>query len=200
MIRVLLIDDHPMFRLGVAAFLGGSGEVTVVGEADDGISGLRLADATDWQVALVDISMPRLGGVQVVRRLTADYPDRALVVVSHFPEDPFEARVLAEGAAAFVSKGAPPDALLAAVRAAAAGERRPRQAVERPTQAHEQLTAREYQVFLCIITGRSTVDTAAELNISASTVSNHIARIKEKLNVENRGAIITYAHRVGLME
>ncbi|MEZ4301264.1 MAG: response regulator transcription factor, partial [Polyangiaceae bacterium] len=176
MIRVLLIDDHPMFRLGVAHYLDGTGTITVVGQADDGITGATLAASVSWDVAVIDLSLPRRGGIELLRRLVQDYPTRSAVVLSHFPEDPFAARVRREGASAFVSKTRPPDDLVKAIEAAVRTRLPgslppPPQAPSADKLPHEQLSPREYQVFTSLLLGRSTVQIAAELNIAASTVS-----------------------------
>lgn len=201
---MILVDDHPMFRYGVAHFLNGTGTLTVAGQADDGISGANLAASVAWDVAVIDLSLPRRGGIELLRQLVRDFPGARVVVLSHFPDDPFAARVRAEGAAAFVSKARPPEDLVRAIEDAAAGRTRPaRGEPERPRTdrlPHEQLTSREYQVLTCLLHGRSTTQVAAELNIAASTVSNHVAKIKEKLGASNLSEIITYGHRAGLIE
>lgn len=208
MIRVILIDDHPMLRMGVSQFLAASGAVKVVGEAGDGIPGLKLAETVEWDVAVLDISMANLGGFELAKRLLARDPSARIVVLSHHPAAPFATRALREGARAFVSKSAPPEQLLEAITTVAAGRvwsaaseddvREPQAPSD--AQPHELLTRREYQVFVLIAQGRSTIDVAAELDVSASTVSNHIANIKEKLGVTTRGEIVAYAMRAKLIE
>ncbi|MCB9539963.1 MAG: response regulator transcription factor [Myxococcales bacterium] len=197
MIRVILIDDHPIFRIGVAHFLAGTGTIEVVGQADDGIAGLGLAERVAWDVAVVDLALPRLGGTEVVRRLRAAFPARRIVALSHFPGGAFDAQLRDAGADAFVSKVSPPEALVEAIEASAPG------AAPAPLDAaappHARLTARELQVFQSLLLGRSTVEIAAELAIAASTVSNHVAQIKAKLGVSTVAGIVTYAHRAGLI-
>jgi DNA-binding NarL/FixJ family response regulator len=205
---VLIVDDHPIFRRGLAGLVAGSEGLAVAAEADDGISALRVAQEVPWDVALLDVSMPTLNGIEVLRRLGKSFPTRKILMLSQFPEDQFAARVVREGAAGYVSKSSPPELLIEAIRRVAAGRPLATAALPRPgdppaTQAalpHERLTPREHQVFVLIARGRGVTDVAAELNVATSTVSNHVAQVKEKLGVQTLGAIVAYAHRVGLIE
>lgn len=201
--RILLVDDHPIFRLGVARFLSGIPGIVVAGEADDGIRALHLARTVAWDVMVLDLSLPNLGGLEVLRRLHEAGAAGKCVVLSHYPVDPHAARALQEGASAYVSKGSDPNDLVSAIRAVQRGQvwvdgvvgRAPGAAAKVP---HELLTPREHQVLLAIVAGRSNAETAAELDISASTASNYVASIKEKLGVSSRAAILAYAHRAGI--
>jgi DNA-binding NarL/FixJ family response regulator len=210
-IRVLIVDDHPIFRRGLAGLIAGSDDLQVVGEVDDGLKALRLADEVAWDVAVLDISLPRLNGIEVLRRLMVAHPERKILMLSQFPESEFAARVAREGAAGFISKSGPPELVVDAIRSVAAG--RPLLPSPPPRIAgalgdgslparmpHETLTPREYQVFTLVASGRGVTEVAAELNVAASTVSNHLFNIKEKLGVTTVGAIVAYAHRVGLIE
>lgn len=143
------------------------------------------------------MSLPRLGGAEVVRRLRAKYPGQRIVVLSHFPGAAFEAQLREAGADAFVSKVSPPEHLVAAIESTVhGGWAGPSGA---GTAAHARFTARELQVFTSLVQGRSTVEIAAELDLAASTVSNHLAQIKSKLGVTTIAGIVTYAHRAGLL-
>jgi DNA-binding NarL/FixJ family response regulator len=207
MIRVLIVDDHPIFRRGLASLLSSADGVSVVAEADDGIAALRIAQEVPWDVALLDVSMPTLNGIEVLRRLAKSFPTRKIVMLSQFPEDQFAVRVKREGAAGYISKSDPPEQLLDAVRRVAAGlpltsEASVRPRDRAPSEAlapHERLTPREHQVFTLIARGRSVTEVAAELNVAVSTVSNHVMNIKDKLGASTLGAIVAYAHRVGLI-
>ncbi len=208
MIRVLIIDDHPIFRRGVVGLIEDDEDLRVVGEADNGLRALRVAQEVAWDVALLDVSMPRIGGIEVLRRLKAAFPERKVLMLSQFPEDQFAVRVMREGAAGYVSKSGPPELLLDAIRRVAAGRTVPPPVaaanVGKPEKdavmPHETLTPREHQVFTLIAGGRSVTEVAVELNVSTSTVSNHLVHIKEKLGASTLGAIVAYAHRVGLVE
>ncbi len=202
--NILLVDDHPMFRLGVTRYLGGVPGMRVVGEADDGIGALNLARTVPWDAMVLDLSLPNLSGLEVLRRLREAGATGWRVVMSHYPVDPYAARAIAEGASAYVWKGSDPADLVAALNAVSRGNVWVDGAVERSAAtatraAHEMLTPREYQVFMALVQGRSNTETAAELNLSPSTVSNYVAGIKEKLNVSSRAAILAYAQRAGLL-
>jgi DNA-binding NarL/FixJ family response regulator len=209
MIRVLLADDHPIFRKGVSHLIAASDGMEVVAEVNDGLAALRVAEEVQWDVALLDISMPQLNGIEVLRRLARSFPQRKILMLSQFPEDQFAARVVNEGGAGYIPKSGPPERLIDAIRLVAVGRPLPLTspvATTRPAPAghssvpHDALTAREHQVFLLVARGRGVTEVAAELNVASSTVSNHLANIKEKLGVGTVGAIVAYAHRVGLVE
>lgn len=206
MIRVLIVDDHPIFRKGLASLVASAEDMTVVAEVDDGIAALRVAASVAWDVGVFDVSLPRLNGVELLRRLVAAEPKRKILMLSQFPESQFAARVRKEGAAGYLSKSGAPELVLDAIRCVAAGRPLPvpsetdTTTEPRVAQAHEKLTPREYQVFTLIAIGRTVTEAAAELNVSPSTVSNHLWHIKEKLNAPTLGAIVAYAHRVGLIE
>src|SRR5207302_301673 len=97
-IRVLIVDDHPIFRAGLRNLITDTGDMLVVAEVDDGIAALRVADEVAWDVALLDVSLPVLNGIEVLRRLGKSYPERKILMLSQFPEDQFEARMIREGA------------------------------------------------------------------------------------------------------
>lgn len=201
--KIILVDDHPIFRLGVARFLSGVPGLFVVGEADDGIRALNLARTVAWDVMVLDLSLPNLGGLEVLRRLREAQTPGRIVVLSHYPVDPHAARAIQEGASAYVSKGSDPQGLVTALHAVERGQIWVDGVIERAPEAagrapHELLTPREHQVLLCLGAGRSNSETAAELDISASTASNYVASIKEKLGVSSRAAILAYAHRAGI--
>lgn len=208
MIRVLIVDDHPIFRRGLADLVASTEHMVVAGEVDDGLRALRVASEVAWDVAVLDVSMPRLNGVELLRRLAAAYPQRKILMLSQFPESQFAARVVREGAAGYLSKSGDPELVLEAIRRLAAGRPMPAPpptadplpGEAREVPPHETLTPREYQVFTLIACGRSVSEAAAELNVTASTVSNHLLHIKEKLAAPTLGAIVAYAHRVGLIE
>ncbi len=205
MIRVFLADDHPIFRSGVRKVLEDTGTVTVVGEAVDGRQVLLAPDKHTWDVLLLDVSLPKVSGIEVLRRLHEDHPSLKVLVVSMFPEEQYGARLLAEGARGYVSKSRPPEELVEAIHRVATGARWVGPDSLAPAKGpavapHTQLTAREHQVFTLICQGLTVSDIAAELDLRVSTVSNHLSRVKEKLSAHTVAEIVSYAHRAGLME
>lgn len=204
MIKVFVADDHAVVRCGVTLLLRELGGFEVVGEAEDGRQVLNspLLDACD--VLLLDLSLPKVSGPEVLRRVKAERPDLAVVVLSMHPEDQFARRALADGAAAYVSKDRPPADIIAAVRRAAAGARdaTPGSTPDAPAEAppHTRLSRREHQIFLRVVQGCPVVDIAAELDLNACTVSNHLANVRKKLNLTSVADLVRYALVEGLIE
>jgi DNA-binding NarL/FixJ family response regulator len=215
MIRAYVADDHAIVLEGMRRLFETSGDITVVGEARDGRAVLNALETAEWDVLVLDLSLPIVSGLEVLRRVRAARPDLPVVVLSMYPEKDFGPRVLAEGAAAYVSKERPLADVESAIRAAVKSQRdgtasplpHPPYGVSTHPQTptggqglpHESLSAREYQVFMLLIEGRSNVEMAAELDLVASTVSNHLAKVKQKLGAKTVAEIVAYAHRIGLV-
>jgi DNA-binding NarL/FixJ family response regulator len=208
-VRVFLADDHSVVRHGVRQLLASDEGIVIVGEASDGAEVLR-ADLGECDVLVLDLSLPRYSGIEVLRRVRERYPALRVVVLSMYPADQYRPRLLAEGAAAYVAKDSPAEELAATLREVARGRTAPPPppaagaaaagATEKGSFPHDALTAREYQVFTLLAEGKRVSDVATELDVSASTVSNHVAHIKEKLGAASIGAIVAYAHRIGLVD
>lgn len=197
-IRIHVVDDHAILRRGLRDLLDETGDMRVVGESEDGRAALY-APLDEVDVLVLDLTLPKVHGSEVLRRVHERRPGLPVVVLSMHPEAHMAARALQDGAAAYVSKDAPPRVLLDAIRAAARGQRATA-AAPPPPSPHASLSAREHQVFTLIIQGRSVGDIAAELDLTSSTVSNHLARIREKLGVQTVAEIVNYAHRTGLID
>lgn len=206
MIRVFLADDHAVVRRGIQTLLETTGEMTVVATASDGREVLLSPHLEACDVLVLDLSLPRLSGSEVLRQVHARLPALPVLILSMYPEDQHGLYLLREGAAAYLSKDRSPEELIAAIRALARGDRyltdliadRALHDHDRPGPPHEQLTAREHQVFLLLVQGRTVAEIAAELDLHSSTVSNNIRQIKAKLGVGSLGEIVSYAHRAGL--
>lgn len=198
-IQVLLADDHPIVRSGLRQAIDAQPDMRVVAEVDDGWDVLH--HPPTWDVLVLDISLPRLSGIEVLRRLRAERPGARVLVLSMYAEDQFAHRLREEGAAAYLQKSARPEEVIAALRQIVAGGRyqRPPAAPKGEGRPHARLSARENQVFLLLLQGRSQTEIAAELAVSGSTVNNHVAHIKDKLGARSVPEIISYAHRVGLI-
>lgn len=211
-IRVLVADDHTIMRDGLVALLNGSGECNVVAEAADGIAALEEAQRTRPDVAVLDISMPKLNGMEVVRRLTQELPSTKLLVLTMHAEEEYVLHVVRAGASGFLLKDSASGELLAAVKSLAAGRgyfgphaakvlaqqvQQPKAALEDPYRA---LTAREREVFHLIVEGLTTKEIARRLEISAKTAENHRTRVLEKLEARNTAELIRYAVRHGLLD
>ena len=206
MIRVFIADDHAIVRHGLEQLLAATGDMRVVGVASNGREVLNEAATLDCDVIILDLSLPKVNGPEVLRRLKQTRPDLRVLVLTMYPEDQYALTLLRSGAAAYLSKDRPSGELLEAIRRVAAGGTYVTQTIAdralrvSPAPAHAALTAREHQVFTLIIQGRIGAEIAAELNLTKSTVSNHLAKIKEKLGANSIAEIVRYAHRAGLID
>ena len=205
MIRVFVADDHAIVRDGLRRLLAEAPDMELVGETHRGHVVLERAGVERWDVLVLDLSLSDIGGIEVLRRVRERVPTLRVVVLSMYPEEQYAARLLRMGASAYLSKGRSSDEILGAIRAGAQGRRylTPTAADallapgdDRP--AHERLSQREHQVFVLVLQGRAPGDIAAELALTPSTVSSHLARIREKLGVRTNGEVMQYAWRAGL--
>lgn len=209
MIRVFLADDHAVVRAGLERVISTTEDMSVIGTASDGRQVLLLAEAgADWDVLVLDLSLPRVSGMEVLRRLRSLRPSLPILILSMYPEDQYSIRLMREGASAYLSKERSLEELLAAIRRLAAGgtyltDSQAAQIIEAPAESerppHARLSAREHQVFVLIINGRTVSEIAAELDLSTSTVSTHLSRIKDKLGARSIAEVVSYAHRAGLV-
>lgn len=208
-IRIYLADDHPIVRHGLRQLIEGQPGMRVVGEAADGRQVLLAEGKETWDILILDLSLPRVNGIEVLRRLHAERPELRVMVLSMYPEDQYALRLLREGAVAYLSKDRAADELVQALHEVARGgryisrglsARTPTEERDGGKPAHASLSAREYQVFTLLFQGRTVSEIAAELNLSVSTVSNHVGRVKEKLGARSVGDIVSYAHRAGLVD
>lgn len=201
MTRLFIADDHPMVRVGLRHVLSELGGFDVVGEAEDGRQVLQAPELAVTDVLVLDLSLPVVAGIEVLRRVRCQHPDVQVVVHTMHAGEQFRRRVMAAGARAFVPKDAPTEMLLQAVRdAARIGPSAPLPDEAPPSGApHEALTAREHEVFLLILMGRQVADIAAEMDVHACTVSNHLAKVRQKLGVQTTAEMVHYAYAAGIL-
>ncbi len=204
MIRVFLADDHPIVRTGLKALLSLADDIDVVGEAVDGRRVLLAAEADDWpvDVLVLDISLPRVNGIEVLRRLQETRPALPVLMLSMYAEDQYARRLVDQGAAGYVSKDRSEDELITAIRVVAGGGLYiSRRAARAPSGASGSgLTPRQHQVFTLLVEGQSVTDIAAQLDLSVSTVSTHVGHIKRTFGVRTVQEIVSYAHRMDLVD
>jgi two-component system, NarL family, response regulator NreC len=211
-ITLVIADDHRLVRESLVAVLNASGECRVVGEAGDGSAAIQQVLALQPRVAVVDISMPGLSGIEVVRRLSREAPATRCLVLTMHEEEEYLLQVVRAGAAGYLVKDSPAAELLHAVRAIAAGRahfgpeaaRILAEQVQRPERAtadpYGDLTNREREVFHLIVEGRTTKEIARRLGISVKTAENHRSRVMAKLGARNSAEIVRYAARKGLID
>ncbi len=210
MIRIVLVDDHAVVRMGFRLLLEATPDLAVVGEAESGEVLLHRCQELRPDVVVMDIAMPGMGGIEALKRLRArDAQARVLTLSAH--DDPMHARrAFQEGALGFLSKRSAPEALVDAVKAVAAGRRYLDAALAQklalaefdgaPKSPIEQLSEREFDVFVRLAGGASVQKIALDLSLSASTVGTHLYNIKQKLGVANQSELTLIAIRHGLIE
>lgn len=207
MIRVIVADDHPIVRHGLGRLIDLEPDMKLVAEAADGADLLEILKEHRCDVLVLDLSLPHLRGLELLAAIKERWPALAVLIFSVHPEDNFSLYLMDAGAAGYLSKDRMIDHVLGAIRCVAAGrpyvtDRLAELRHERGSDAlapHQRLSAREHQVFTRMIQGMNVSAIAAELEISASTASNHVSRIREKLGVESNGEILIYAVRAGLL-
>ena len=209
MIRILVADDHALVRGGIRQIVATTADLEVAGEATRGPEVLDKVRGGDYQLLLLDMTMPGISGIDLIRHLKAARPELPILVLSMHNEGQVVLRALHAGAAGYVTKDSEPEILLAAIRKVAGGGR-----FIDPTLVdvvvfasggadappHELLSDREFEVLQLLAGGRSLNEIAATLNISAKTISTHKMRLMQKLGLNNNADLVRYAVRHELVE
>lgn len=211
-IRVLVADDHTILREGLVALLDSSEDCQVIAQASDGIAAIDLTVRLRPDVVVLDITMPKLNGIEVVRRLTQDTPETRILVLTMHEEEEYVLHAVRAGAAGFLLKDSATNELLAAVRALKNGRgyfgthasevlaqqvQQPQAKLEDP---YRTLTERERQVFHLIVEGMTTKEIARHIGTSTKTAENHRWRVLGKLEARNTAELIRYAVRHRLLD
>jgi two-component system response regulator NreC len=211
-IRVLICDDHAMFREGVKSILRSQPNMDVIGEASNGRQAVELAEKMRPDVVLMDVSMPQLKGFDAVRRVLKDWPEARVLMLTIYDDEDLVARCLTAGAAGYVLKDSPPAQLVYAVETVAKGEQylSPRTLkgivntyLNQPDQIrtrYDLLSDREREILVLLAEGQSLKDVAQRLNLSVKTVDAHKVNLMRKLELHDRAELIRYAIRKKLIE
>lgn len=203
MIRLLLVDDHPIVRDGLRGLCDAAQDFHVVGEASDGEEAVDAVRSTEPDVVLMDLRMPGAGGVEAIRRIRGEHGERVrIVVLTTFDTDQEIGAALEAGATGYLLKDAPRDELFAAIRAAADGRTVLSPAVAARAgspSVGDVLSARELDVLAQVAKGRSNREIARELFISEATVKTHLGHVYDKLGAADRAAAVAIGYDRGLL-
>lgn len=208
--RVMLVDDHAVVRQGLRTFLDLQDDITVVGEAKDGVEALQIVHELEPDVVLMDLVMPRMDGIETVRRMKALRSHIQIIVLTSFGDDQKVFAAIRAGATGFLLKDVSPQDLAAAIHAARRGEASLAPGIatkllqeiaigSNPAAEEHTLTEREYAVLALIAQGRSNRQISEELTISEKTVKTHVSNILTKLHLEDRTQAAIYALKEGLV-
>jgi DNA-binding NarL/FixJ family response regulator len=202
-IRVLVVDDHPVLRDGVAAILENQSDMAMVGEARDGAEAVARYDALRPDVTLMDLQMPGMNGVDAIAAIRAAHPGARIIVLTTYAGDAQAVRALKAGAVGYLLKSSLRTELTAAIRDVHRGQRHVDREVAEEIALHvvdEALTAREIAILQLVSVGKANKQVAADLGLSEETVKGHLKSIFSKLDVADRTHAVTVAARRGIIE
>jgi two-component system invasion response regulator UvrY len=209
-IEVLVVDDHAIIRDGLRKILADTDDLIVAGEAANGNAALEIVRARDWDLVVLDISMPGRNGLELIKLLKTERPKLRILIFSMHHEDQYAVRAIRAGASGYLSKEGDTELLLPAMRRVAGGgvfispklaellatDRSPSVS----TQPHTSLTNREFEVFTRIVRGSSLTAIADEFSLSIKTISTHKAHILAKMNMTNHIDLVRYAIEHNLVD
>lgn len=210
MINILIVDDHALFRDGLKRIIGETSDINVVAEAVDGRDALKKMREYKWDVALLDINLPDINGLEVLKRMTEFDPSYRILVLSMYPEDECAIRAIRSGASGYLTKDSPTDKLIAVIRRLASGGKYVNPAlaekllfspvVDSEVLLHTTFSDRELHVFKLIAAGVSLTEIANKLSLSVKTVSTYRSRILDKMDMKNNAQLVRYAIQYELIE
>ncbi len=207
MIKVLIVDDHPIVRRGLREILKGEPDVAVT-ETANAREALALIEQQPYDLMVLDLDLPGMNGLELLKQIKRDHKRLHVLILSVYPEDQFAVRVLRAGASGFISKQAVPDQLVGAIRKILSGRKYISERVadlllqrfdeQTAGQLHEKLSDREFQILCLLGEGKTIKQIANELSISAPTVSTYRARILEKMDMRTTAELVRYAIQSGI--
>jgi DNA-binding NarL/FixJ family response regulator len=202
-IQILIADDHPIVRAGFKQVLSETPDMVVADEAGNGLEVLNLVRKKDYDIVLLDISMPGRNGLEILKDLKEEFSRLPVLILSIYPEEQYAIRALRAGASGYLTKASAPDELISAIRKVSEGGRYISSSlaeklanylyIDLTKPPHEALSDREYQVMLLIASGRTVSEIAEELHLSVKTISTYRAHILEKMKMKNNADITVYA-------
>jgi DNA-binding NarL/FixJ family response regulator len=210
MTRILLVDDHPVVRQGIKQVLSDAFHPALMGEASNAEEGMAEIKSTEWDVLVLDLSLPGTSGLDLLKDLRRERPTLPVLVLSMYSPDQFARRAMNAGASGYLTKDSNPNELIKAVGEVIAGRRYLNPAVigemvsplqqESGQRPHEALSDREYQVLRMIASGLTVSQVAARLTLSVKTVSTYRARVLEKMNMKTTAELMHYGIQHGLID
>ena len=210
MVRVLLVDDHDLVRVGIKSLLDTAAGIEVVGEAASGEDALKLIKELQPNVVLMDVKMPGIGGLEATKRIARQYPDTKVLVVTVYADEPYPSRVLQAGAMGYITKGTSLDEMVQAIKMVNVGKRylSPEVAQQLALKhlnddgqsPFEQLSEREMQVLIMITSGQKVNDISDQLFLSPKTVNSYRYRLFEKLDVNSDVELTHLALKYNLID
>jgi len=208
--RLLVVDDHLIVRAGLKSLLADYEEFTVGGEAASGADAVQMVRESDWDVVLLDISMPDMNGIEALAEIRRIKPKLPVLMLTIHPEDQYAINLLRAGASGYLCKHCTPEAFISALRTVLSGRRYISPALgdqlagelegEEPKAPHTDLSDREFQVFCKLANGQAVSEVADELFLSVKTISTYRARILEKMHIKSNAHITYYAIKHGLIQ
>lgn len=202
-ITVLIVDDHPLIREGITAVVSGYEDISVVGEASDGLEAIRIFRATQPDVTLMDVQMPELNGIGAISSIMSEFPQARIAVLTTYRGDVRALKAIKAGARGYLLKSTLRHELIDTIRALAAGKRRYPPEIAAELAAHidqDGLTGRELDVLRHVACGLSNKETAVALAIGEDTVKGHLRNIMDKLGANNRTHAVTIGIQRGIIE
>ena len=203
MIRILIVDDHAIIRHGLKQIVEESGKMRVVAEAGSGIDALRKIREIECDVVLLDISMPDMSGIDVLKQIHAEKPQLPILILSIYSEDQYAMRLIKAGAAGYMTKESAPSEVVNALLRVASGKKYISPAVAEilangfgtaeEKLPHQILSDREYQIFLLLASAKTVSEIADALALSVKTVSTYRSRVLEKMHLHNNAELMRYA-------
>ena len=203
MIRILIADDHAIVRQGLTRILEKSGKMKIVAEHDNGVDALNWLRKHNCDIALLDISMPGINGIDLLKQLQKEKPNLPVLILSIYAEDQYAVRLIKAGASGYLTKGCAPTIVVDAVSQVASGKKYISPAVAGLLAneislpdgklPHETLSDREYQIFLLLASAKAVAEIADALALSAKTISTYRSRIMEKMRLHNNSELMRYA-------
>lgn len=210
MIRIGIVDDHAIVRAGLRQFLSEHVDLRVEGEAASGREAIDLVRTTELDVLLMDLSMPGQSGIDALAMIRAKAPDVGILILSGYPEEHYAVNLIRQGASGYLNKSCEPSEIVEAIRTIALGKRYITSAVaellaqqlgrKEDAPPHEQLSEREFQVFLKLAKGETAGGIAESLSLSVKTVSTYRTRLMEKMGLNSNSDLTYYALKNGLID